>query len=207
MALSAGKVQAILPFKCDIVVFAPNGIDVTGTGPDEGLTMEIPGNLAKQNINSKFSYSGGDYRKGSATVEFSEGQLPPGAYTLSVSAQDLAGNITRRNFALEISKSQDLAITRVFNFPNPMKMGKTTAFYFDLSKMSNVRSTIKLYTMSGKLLRVFYNARSGDVFDGRDQRGNLLGPKVYLYQLIAEDMDQQKTVKSAIQKLAVHPPR
>jgi hypothetical protein len=30
---------------------------------------------------------------------------------------------------------------------------------------------------------------------------------VYLYQLTAEDLDEQKTVKSSIQKLAVYPPR
>jgi hypothetical protein len=88
-----------------------------------------------------------------------------------------------------------------------MKMGKTTAFYFDMTKTSNVRSSIKLYSMSGRLLRVFFGAYSGEVFDGRDQMGNLLGPKVYLYQLTVEDLDQQKTVKSAIQKLVVHPPR
>jgi hypothetical protein len=140
-------------------------------------------------------------------VEFGEGQLRSGTYTLSISAQDLAGNITRRNFSMEILQSKDLAITRVFNFPNPMKMGKTTAFYFDMTKTSNVRSSIKLYSMSGRLLRVFFGAYSGEVFDGRDQMGNLLGPKVYLYQLTVEDLDQQKTVKSAIQKLVVHPPR
>jgi hypothetical protein len=88
-----------------------------------------------------------------------------------------------------------------------MKMGKKTAFYFDLTKVSNVRSTIKLYSMSGRLLRVFYGAHSGEVFDGKDQTGNLLSPKVYLYQLTAEDLDEQKTVKSPIQKLAVYPPR
>jgi len=39
--------------------------------------------------------------------------------------------------------------------------------------------------------------------------GNLLGPKVYLYQVIAEDNSQAQPVivKSGIQKLAVHPPR
>jgi len=207
IALTADKLQAVLPFKCEINVTDSMGIDVTGTGPDEGLTMEIPGSLSKQNINQKFSFTGGDYRKGTATVEFGEGQLRSGTYTLSISAQDLAGNITRRNFSMEILQSKDLAITRVFNFPNPMKMGKTTAFYFDMTKTSNVRSSIKLYSMSGRLLRVFFGAYSGEVFDGRDQMGNLLGPKVYLYQLTVEDLDQQKTVKSAIQKLVVHPPR
>jgi hypothetical protein len=207
VALTADKLQAVLPFKCEINVVDSMGIDVTASGPDEGLTIEIPNVMSKQNINNKFSFTGGDFRKGTASVEFDEGQLRAGMYTLSISAQDLAGNITRQNFSLEILHSQDLAITRVFNFPNPMKMGKTTAFYFNLTKTSNIRSTIKLYAMSGKLLRVFFDIQSGETFDGRDQMGNLLGPKVYLYQLTVEDLDQQKTVKSAIQKLVMHPPR
>jgi hypothetical protein len=61
--------------------------------------------------------------------------------------------------------------------------------------------------MSGKLLRVFHNARNGEVFDLRDQSGRPLGPNVYLYQLLVEDTYQQKTAKSGIQKLMVHPPR
>ena len=208
-ALSTGRIQAVLPFSCEIDVFDPSGVDVVGTGPDEGLTIEIPGVLSKQNINQKFRFVDGDYRKGAATIEFTEGMVRTGTYAMTISAQDLAGNMTRKDFTLDVTQNQDLSISQVFNYPNPMKMGSTTAFYFNLSKSSGIMCTIKLYTLSGKLIRVFYGAHSGQVFDGRDQMGNLLGPKVYLYQVIAEDnsQSQQKTVKSAIQKLAVHPPR
>ena len=208
-ALSTSRIQAALPFSCEIDVFDPSGIDNAGTGPDEGLTVEIAGVLSKQNINQKFRFVDGDYRKGAAAIEFTEGNIRSGTYTMTVSAQDLAGNVTRKDFTLEVSQNQDLSISQVFNYPNPMKMGSTTAFYFNLSKSSGIMCTIKLYTLSGKLIRVFYGAHSGEVFDGRDQIGNLLGPKVYLYQVIAEDnsQSQQKIVKSGIQKLAVHPPR
>jgi hypothetical protein len=208
-ALSTGRIQAVLPFSCEIDVFDPSGVDVVGTGPDEGLTIEVPGVLSKQNINQKFRFVDGDYRKGAATIEFTEGMVRTGTYAMTISAQDLAGNMTRKDFTLDVTQNQDLSISQVFNYPNPMKMGSTTAFYFNLSKSSGIMCTIKLYTLSGKLIRVFYGAHSGQVFDGRDQMGNLLGPKVYLYQVIAEDnsQSQQKTVKSAIQKLAVHPPR
>jgi hypothetical protein len=208
-AFTTDKIQAILPFSCEISVLGTNGIDVAGTGPDEGLTIEIPGVLSKQNINSKFRTSDGDYKKGSAIIDFTEGMIHSGTYTMTISAQDLAGNVTRKDFGLEISQTQDLAISQVFNFPNPMKMGTSSTFYFNLTKTSGVTSTIKLYTLSGKLIRVFNSAYSGEVFDGRDQVGNLLGPKVYLYQVIAVDnsQSQQKVVKSGIQKLVVHPPR
>jgi hypothetical protein len=207
IALLTGKVQATLPFRCEVNVFDSSGIDVVGTGPDEGLSIEIDGVLSKQNINNKFRFDGGDYRKGNATIELSEGQLRAGTYSLWASAQDLAGNITRQNFVLEISQNQDVAINHVFNYPNPVKMGKSTSFYFELSKTTGVTSMIKIYSMSGKLLNVIYGAHSGEVFNLRDRAGNLLGPNVYLYQLIAEDAFYQKTVKSKIQKLLIHPPR
>ncbi len=206
-ALLTGRFRATLPFRCEVNVFDSSGIDVVGTGPDEGLTIEIAGVLGKQNINQKFRFDGGDYRKGNATIEFSEGELRAGTYTLSASAQDLAGNITRQDFVLEISQSQDIAINHVFNYPNPVKMGQSTTFYYDLSKSAGVTSTIKIYSMSGKLLRVFSNTHSGQVFNCRDQIGNILGPNVYLYQLIVEDAYYQKTAKSKIQKLLIHPPR
>ena len=208
-ALSAGRLQATLPFSCEIDVFDPSGINVVGTGPDEGITIEIPGVLSKQNINQKFSFLNGDYRKGAATMEFTEGMLNSGTYTMTVSAQDLSGNVTRKNFVLDVTQDQTLSMSQVFNYPNPMKMGSATTFYFNLSKTAGITCTIKLYTLSGKLIRVFYGAYSGEVFDGRDQMGNLLGPKVYLYQVIAEDNSQAQPVivKSGIQKLAVHPPR
>jgi hypothetical protein len=208
-ALTSGRIQAALPFSCEIDVFDPSGIDIVGTGPDEGLTIEIPGVLSKQNINQKFRFVDGDYKKGAATMEFTEGIIRSGTYSMTISAQDLAGNVTRKEFIIDVSQNQDLSISQVFNYPNPMKMGGGTTFYFNLSKTSGVACTIKLYTLSGKLIRVFYGAHSGEVFDGRDQIGNLLGPKTYLYQVIAEDnsQSQQTIVKSGIQKLAVHPPR
>jgi hypothetical protein len=86
-------------------------------------------------------------------------------------------------------------------------MGQSTAIYFDLSKKTGVTSTIKIYSMAGKLLRVFSSTYSGQIFNCRDEVGNALGPNVYLYQLIAEESGSQKTVKSKIQKLLIHPPR
>jgi len=67
--------------------------------------------------------------------------------------------------------------------------------------------TIRLFTLSGRLVRVFKNAKRGELFDGTDFAGNRLSPGVYLYQMTAEDRIQQKVVKSGIEKLAINPPR
>jgi hypothetical protein len=49
------------------------------------------------------------------------------------------------------------------------------------------------------------NAYRGQEFDAKDGFGNSLSPGVYLYQIVAAN--DQKTVKSPIEKLAVSPPR
>ena len=126
---------------------------------------------------------------------------------LTVSAQDLAGNITRSNFTLDVSQSQDIAIYNIFNYPNPVKRGMDTRIFYTLSKSTGVKCSMRIYSLSGKLLRSLPNAYSGIVFNGRDQMNNQLGPNIYLYQLIAEDVFQQKTAKSSIQKLLIHPPK
>jgi hypothetical protein len=90
-------------------------------------------------------------------------------------------------------------------------MGQTTRFYFYPSNTTYeelpVSIYIKVYSLSGRLLRVFTSAHNGLIWDGRDQVGNLLSPNVYLYQISAYNNTYQKNVKSKIKKLVIQPPR
>jgi hypothetical protein len=207
------RLTAPLPLTIEIMLFDSNGIDIVSTGPDEGLTFEVPGVVARKNINYKFQFSQGDYRRGEAGWTFNEGTMSPGTYTIQVSSQDLLGNASRKSIALEITAPLELALYHVFNYPNPMRMGDSCRFYFDLSKTVNqsvedrVKVSIRLFTLSGRLVRVFNDVKRGEVFNGKDNFNNRLSPGVYLYQMIAEDKLQQKVVKSKIEKLAINPPR
>ena len=207
------RIISLLPMKFELDFYDESGIDAGSTGPDEGLTIEMPGNLSKRNINNKFQFKQGDYRRGTASMAFEENSLEPGRYTLNVTARDLLGNLSKTSFALEITAQNELKMGHVFNFPNPMKMGKTTRFFFYPSNtaqqyyQTSVMSAIKIYSLSGRVLRVIKNARNGEVWDGRDQAGNVLGPDIYLYQVVATSPVQQKTVKSKIKKLVINPPR
>ena len=212
-ASSTDGITAPLPLTLEIMLFDSNGIDIVSTGPDEGLTFEVPGVVARKNINYKFQFSQGDFRRGEAGWTFNEGTISPGTYTMQVSAQDLFGNISKKSIALDITAPLELALYHVFNYPNPMRMGESCRFYFDLSKTvsqsvdDRVKVSIRLFTLSGRLVRVFNDVKRGEPFDGKDNFNNPLSPGVYLYQMIAEDMLQQKVVKSKIEKLAINPPR
>ena len=111
------------------------------------------------------------------------------------------GNFSRRSFALVITEEQELILDQVFNYPNPMRMGKSTRFFFFPSNTAQqynqmpVKTAIKIYTLSGKVVRVIKNARNGEVWDGRDQAGNVLSPDVNPTRLCSITLTQ-KTVKS-----------
>ena len=218
--------------RCEIELEDESGIDVTGTGPDEGLVIEVDGVIGKRNMNHTFQFFEGSFKKGSANIVFDENIFKPGLYKAAVSARDLLGNVSKSFFDLnisddglnfwlkpqvEIEQKYDYEIDRVFNVPNPMKMGKSTRFYFRPEKTEQkwmadyTKVVIRIYTLSGKIVRVIKdNAATGEngvFWNGRDQIGNILGPDVYLYQITAYSPRFQKTTKSKIKKLVIHPPR
>lgn len=190
--------------KCDIDVYDPSGVDVIGNGPDEGLNMEIEGVLGQHNINHKFRFNQGDYRNGTALLR--EYALKPGDYTINLSARDLNGNLSKASFKVKITQPQEFELDRVFNAPNPFRMGRGTKFFFFPTQTSyKTFAAIKIYTLSGKPIRVIKNAVNGQFWDGRDQAGTLLSPDIYLYQIVGSAPDQKKQVKSKIMKLVINP--
>jgi hypothetical protein len=212
-ASSTDKISATLPVTLEILLFDSTGIDAVSTGPNEGLTFEVPGVIARTNIDSKFQFAQGDYRRGTANWDFEPGAMTPGSYTINITAQDLLGNVAKRSVSFQVTTDQELALYHVFTYPNPMRMGQGCSFYYDLSKTQTVSDqdrvvvAIRLYTLSGRLVRVINDAKRGEPFDGRDAFGNKLSPGVYLYQMYAVDQLNQQVVKSSIEKLAINPPR
>jgi len=214
------RVSLSLPAEVEICLSDPSGIDVVGTAPNEGLTIEIPGVLPRQNINHKFHFNEGDFRSGVAVVNFESGAMRPGDYALDVSAQDLLGKTAVRAFSLRVMAEDAFSLDHVFNYPNPMPVGGATRFYFYASTPSllgtandGITATVRIYALSGKLLRVLRSQngalQNGVLWDGTDELGNVLGPNIYLYQVIADNTLQQQQqperVKSAIRKLVIKP--
>jgi hypothetical protein len=207
------KISSPLPLTIQIVMFDSSGIDAVSTGPDQGITFEVPGVITRTNVNHNFQFAQGDYRRGTADWSFDAGSMTSGNYTVNITAQDLLGNVAKRSVELQVTTAQQLALYHVCTYPNPMAMGKTCNFYFDLSQTQTQREqdrvivTIRLFTLSGRLVRAFNDVSRGQPFDGRDAFGNRLSPGVYLYQMTAEDPVQQIVVKSKIEKLAINPPK
>jgi hypothetical protein len=111
---------------------------------------------------------------------------------------------------MDIVDPAELKLDHVINVPNPVRMGMATRFYYhhsDVPGALDVQMTIRIYSLGGRLLSVIRNPRNGEPWVPRDQAGNALTPNVYLYQVTAASPNINKTVKSKIKKLVVHPPR
>jgi hypothetical protein len=208
------KICSTLPFGFEINLWDESGIDRTGTGPNEGLIIEIPG-VVKQSLNDKFSFSEGKYTQGSASHYIQNGDMNPGIYDMIINAQDMLGNTSEATISLEILNPDDLKLYHTFNYPNPVRMGSTTKFYFyhsntSTGSFSGLEATIKIYTLSGKLIRVFKSAKNGEMWNLTDQRGHALTPNVYLYRVTVKTLDtgygNEKIIKSPIKKLVITPP-
>jgi len=202
-----------VPFTAEIEIFDSSGIDAAGIGPDEGITVEIEGTMPRQNFNSKFQFKEGDYRRGIVSVVYDEDVLKPGTYTMAVTARDLIGNLSKKTFDVTVIAYDSLDLDHVINYPNPARYGKQTRFYCQSSYTSetywknDLHLTIKIYTLAGRLLRVIRDARNGEVWDLRDERGAPLSPDIYLWQVTAEDYKLKKTKKSDVCKLVIAPPK
>ncbi|MCL2218742.1 MAG: C25 family cysteine peptidase [Chitinispirillia bacterium] len=205
------RVTAQLPLTLEVSIEDESGINLIGSGPDEGLSMEVRGALSKRAINHLFQFSEGSFRQGTATLLFEENSLRGGtAHELIISAQDLLGNVSNLSVSLDVVDPAEIKLDHVINVPNPVRMGRETRFYYNHSDVDgylDIQVTIRVYTLGGRLLAVIRNPRNGEAWIPRDQAGNMLTPNVYLYQVTATSPNINRTVKSKIKKLVVHPPR
>jgi len=213
MASFTDIVRSPLPLRCEIVVIDESGVDVVGAGPDEGLTIEVPGVLSKRSANQSFQFKEGSYQEGSAPFALTDEDVGPGRYRLNITARDLLANLSALSVDLEVLDSAAVTLEHAVNYPNPMRMGEGTRFYYHAEAgyhagLSSVDVVLKIYTLSGKLLRTVRQLPNGWLWDGTDQTGNRLGPNVYLWRMtIAEAAENGEDLRSPLRKLVIHPPR
>ncbi|MFP4416552.1 MAG: C25 family cysteine peptidase [Chitinispirillaceae bacterium] len=216
------KIMVMVPVGFQIDIQDESPIDCENQDPDEGITLEIIGatkKIEKHSINHKFQPSE-DNRSGSVEIAYGANELKKGTYDMTITARDCWGNMSKRTIVLEVTDEKEFKMGPVFNYPNPVRMGESTRFFFHQSNShanidnsyrwrGDVIATIKIYTLSGKLIRIIRDPENGYVWDLRDEVGNMLTPNTYLYQITTDvEMPEfSKTEKSPVHKLVVHPPR
>jgi hypothetical protein len=128
-----------------------------------------------------------NFRKGSLRFQLPE--LSPGLHTLTIRAWDLAGNANEKTIEFLVGESENLTLSRVFNYPNPFTT--KTQFWFEHNRPGEeMLVTVQVFTLTGKLVKVIRQAifssgnRSREVeWDGKDEFGDKLGRGTYFYDI------------------------
>ncbi|MBU1881029.1 T9SS type A sorting domain-containing protein, partial [bacterium] len=168
-----------------------NGVNLTGS-VGHGIVVTIDGQTPVD-LTESFSYFLDSYTSGRAEYTFGGGELSPGVHTAEAIAWDAANNPNIASTTFEVvSASSDIRVTDALNYPNPMK--SQTRFTFCLTEPANV--TIKVYTVAGRLVKVISDVPGESsfnydddrlVWDGRDEKGDMLSNGAYIYKVIAEN--------------------
>lgn len=135
-----------------------------------------------------------------ANFSFAPG-LPNGTYRLQITATDTSENTTDLEAIFTLDET--VTLSEVFNVPNPVEDGKTF-FTYQLAQPPD-KVTIKIYTVSGRLIRTITDASANrgnneTYWDGKDEVGVRCANGVYLYRVIArtENGTVEKVGKLAI---------
>ncbi|MDZ4183026.1 MAG: C25 family cysteine peptidase, partial [Candidatus Cloacimonadaceae bacterium] len=142
--------------------------------------------------------------------------LTKGNYTLVVDCKDVNGNFNTREIQFIVNETFN--ITNIGNYPNPVlgraedpKNDGRTRFTYVLTDDAD-EITIKIYTVSGRLVKTFAHLPSGVGYhefprtlygwDCKDEYGYTLANGVYFYKVIARKGNKkiEKTMKMAILK-------
>ena len=143
----------------------------------------------------------GDSTAGVVSTIVFKPDLPNDDYQIQVLAADLSENVSDGEI-IGFRLDEPIDIKDVLNVPNPMQT--KTFFTYNLAQVPD-KVTIKIYTVSGRLVRTLPDASdkrnyNETYWDGRDENGVRLANGAYFYRIIVEVEDQRlkKTGRLAI---------
>jgi hypothetical protein len=134
------------------------------------------------------------YQEG--TVEYQFGKLSLGSHSLKLRAWDVYNNASSSETIFDVSVSQGLKVSEVFNYPNPFS--NQTTFTFNHNQILPVDVRVKIYTIAGHQVNDLIKTNLTDKFvkidwDGRDKEGDRLANGIYLYKVILKTQDGRFT--------------
>jgi hypothetical protein len=167
-----------------------NGINVVGNSIGHDLEAVLDQNTQNSFLLNDFYESDlDDYTKG--TVRYPLFQLPEGRHEVRVTAWDVANNAAQGYTEFIVAASEEVALQRVLNYPNPFT--DHTCFQFDHNLANQEMDVlIQVFTISGRLVKTIERQilsdgalRQNDCieWDGRDDYGDRLARGVYLYKV------------------------
>ena len=187
----------------EVIINDDNGINLAEEVGHK-ITLTIDNELnSKFNVTQFFEYDIDSYQKG--TLRYPMPPLDKGEHSVTVKAWDSYNNFTEETVVFNISSSEELAIERVYNYPNPMTV--STDFTFYLTHPVDVVE-ISIYTVAGRLIRKIQDYSAVSVgfqsirWDGTDEVRDRIANGVYIYRLRAKS-SQTGNWQEVLEKLAI----
>lgn len=165
-----------------------NGINTVGNGIGHDVTAVLDANTENSIVlNDYYQADMNSYKSGSVRYPFKG--LSEGHHTLDMKVWDVYNNSSRATTEFVVSKSAELALDHVLNYPNPFTTH--TSFYFEQNQCcQTLEVELQVFTVSGKLVKNFSQFMYADGYrsspiewDGRDDYGDKIGKGVYIYRL------------------------
>ena len=166
-----------------------SGINLTGT---IGHKIEA---ILDNNENNKIDLtpyynSTSGYQNG--TLEHPIESISEGKHNLKLKAWDTYNNFNITSVDFTVMSNSELKVENVYNYPNPMS--DNTSFLFQHNFDMPLTTNIKIYTVSGRLIKELTKTNITDKFvkidwDGKDADGDFIANGTYIYKIIIKTED------------------
>jgi len=180
-----------------------SGINTVGNGIGHDLTATLNDNTNQSLVLNDYyqadldSYTGG-------SVRYPLSKLSEGPNNLRFKAWDVYNNSSEAYTEFIVSKSAEMSLMHVLNYPNPFTTH--TSFMFEHNQVcSDLDVEIRIFTVSGKLIKTIHRPLNisgflvgpGEItWDGRDDYGSKIGRGVYIYKVKVSDKQGKSAEKT-----------
>ena len=169
-------------------IFDSSGVNTVGSGIGHDLLAILDEKTDNAFVLNEYYESDlNSFQSGSVRYPFFE--LEEGPHTLKLRVFDVHNNFSESNTEFIVAESEEFALDRVLNYPNPFTT--YTEFQFEHNRANQpLEVQVQIFTVSGKLVKTINklvipegNRVTGIAWNGLDDYGDKIGKGVYVYRV------------------------
>ncbi|MFA8450717.1 MAG: type IX secretion system sortase PorU [Bacteroidales bacterium] len=187
-----------------------NGINATGTGIGHDISAIIDGKIEKPiTLNSYYQTKLNSFREG--IIEYPFKDLREGKHTIELKIWDVLNNSTTKSIEFEVKKQENIVMSNVSNFPNPVQ--NQTQFFFNHNQAGQpLEITIQIFDISGRLIDKIQKDIITEGFStpvitwntSESSNSTLLSNGVYIYKVEAKNKNNGKVTSGQNKLIIAH---
>ncbi len=165
-----------------------SGINTVGNSVGHDIVVVLDDNTEQSFVINEFYEADlNSYKTGQLRYPLFD--LEPGTHNLKLKVFDIHNNFTKAETDFIVAESENLALERVLNYPNPFTT--YTEFQFEHNRANQpLDIQVQIFTVSGKLVKTINtsivasgNRVTGIGWNGLDDYGDKIGRGVYVYKV------------------------